>query len=93
MCTDFWAIGNTVLPLLEAAASNSFDKILAHNLRSKNCVLLRLLFKGGFYLRAASNRVAHFLVENQETGKEEPGNFLQEIAVFLENFLVLTKID
>ena len=29
-------------------------------------------------------RVAHFLVENQETGKEGPGNFLQEIAVFLE---------
>ena len=32
----------------------------------------------------SSSRVAHFLVENQETGKEGPGNFLQEIAVFLE---------
>ena len=40
-----------------------------------------------------TTRVAHFLVENQETGNERPGNFLQEIAVFLENFLVLTKTD
>ena len=39
------------------------------------------------------DRVAHFLVENQETGNERPGNFLQEIALFLENFLVLTKMD
>ena len=46
----------TVLPLLEAAASNFFDEILAQNLLGKNCVLLRLLFKGGFYLRAASNK-------------------------------------
>ena len=38
-------------------------------------------------------RFAHFLVENQETGNERPGNFLQEIALFLENFLVLTIID
>ena len=37
-------------------------------------------------------RVAHFLVENQETGNERPGNFLQKIALFLETFLVLTKI-
>ena len=47
---------NTVFPLLEAAASNSFDGILAHVLLSKNWVLLRFLFKGGFYLRAASNK-------------------------------------
>ena len=47
---------NTVFPLLEAAASNSFEEILAQNLLSKNWVLLRLLFKGGFYLRAASNK-------------------------------------
>ena len=38
-------------------------------------------------------RVAHFLVENQETGNERTGNFLQEITLFLENFLVLTIID
>ena len=41
----------------------------------------------------SSSRVAHFLVENQETGNERPGNFLQEIALFLENFLVVTKMD
>ena len=35
-------------------------------------------------IRLIAIRVAHFLVENQETGKEGPGNFLQEIAVFLE---------
>ena len=46
---------NTVSSELEAAASNFFDKILAQNLLSKKCVLLRLLFEGGFYLRAASN--------------------------------------
>ena len=39
------------------------------------------------------DRVAHFLVEDQETGNERPGNFLQEIALFLENFLVVTKMD
>ena len=45
----------TVKPVLEAAASNYFDEIFAQNLLSKNCILLRLLFEGGFYLRAASN--------------------------------------
>ena len=39
------------------------------------------------------DRVAHFLVEDQETGNERPGNFLQEIALFQENFLVLTIIN
>ena len=45
----------TVKPVLEAAVSNYFDEIFAQNLLSKNCILLRLLFEGGFYLRAASN--------------------------------------
>ena len=45
----------TVSSELEAAASNFFDEILVQNLLSKNCVLLRLLFEGGLYLRAASN--------------------------------------
>ena len=44
--------------------------------------------------RSFPGRVAHFLVENQETGNDQQGNFLKEIAVvFLENFLGLTKID
>ena len=46
---------NTVKSVLEAAASNHFDVIFGHNLLSKKSVLLRLLFEGGFYLRAASN--------------------------------------
>ena len=45
----------TVSSALEAAASNYFDEILDQILLSKKCVLLRLLFEGGFYLRAASN--------------------------------------
>ena len=46
---------NTVSSVLEAAACNYFDEILDQILLSKKCVLLRLLFEGGFYLRAASN--------------------------------------
>ena len=45
----------TVLPLLEATASNYVDEFFAQNLLSKNCILVRLLFEGGFYSRAASN--------------------------------------
>ena len=48
-------LSNTVLPLLEAAASNYFDELFAQNLLSKRCILVRLLFEGGFYSRAASN--------------------------------------
>ena len=40
---------------LVAAASNHFDEIFDQNLLSKKWILLRLLFEGGFYLRAASN--------------------------------------
>ena len=39
----------------EAAASNYFHEIFGQDLLSKKWVLLRLLFEGGFYLRAASN--------------------------------------
>ena len=35
-------------PLLQAAASILFQEIFAHNLLSKNYILLRLLFEGGF---------------------------------------------
>ena len=45
----------TVESVLVAAASIHFDEIFGQNLLSKNWVLLRLLFEGGFYLRAASN--------------------------------------
>ena len=45
----------TVSTVLEAAASIYFDVILEQILLSKKCVLLRLLFEGGFYSRAASN--------------------------------------
>ena len=40
----------TVLPLLQAAASNFFEDVFAHNLLSKMRLLfkVRLLFKGGF---------------------------------------------
>ena len=38
-----------------AAASNYFDVIFDQILLNRKCVLLRLLFEGGFYLRAASN--------------------------------------
>ena len=40
---------NTVKPELEAALLFNFDEILAQNLLSKNYVLLRLLFEGGYY--------------------------------------------
>ena len=46
---------NTVKSLFAAAATIHFDEILVQNLLSKNYVLLRLLFKGGYYLRAATN--------------------------------------
>ena len=55
-CIDMNDDVNTVFPLLETVASNYFDEILAQNLLSKNCVLVCLLFKGSFYLRAASNK-------------------------------------
>ena len=45
----------TVKSLFAAAATIHFDEILVQNLLSKNYVLLRLLFKGGYYLRAATN--------------------------------------
>ena len=45
---------HTVSSEIEAAASNYFGNFFGQNLLSKNCVLLRLLFEGGFYLRAAS---------------------------------------
>ena len=47
--------GYTVESVLVAAASIHFDEIFGQNLLSKKWVLLRLLFEGGFYLRAASN--------------------------------------
>ena len=57
----------TVSSALEAAASNYFDEILDQILLSKKCVLLRLLFEGGFYLRAASNtEFTVFLSKNGE---------------------------
>ena len=46
---------STVESVLVAAASNHFDEIFDQNLLSKKWILLRLLFEGGFYLRAASN--------------------------------------
>ena len=45
----------TVESVLVAAASNHFDEMFDQNLLSKKWILLRLLFEGGFYLRAASN--------------------------------------
>ena len=50
--TFFLTQVSTVDSELEAAASNYFDEIFAQDLLSKNCVLLRLLLKGGFYFRA-----------------------------------------
>ena len=47
---------NTVKSLFVAAATIEIDDFLAQNLLSKNYVLLRLLFKGGYYLRAATNK-------------------------------------
>ena len=41
--------------ILETAASILFDRIFAQNLLNKKFILLRLLFEGGFYERAASN--------------------------------------
>ena len=49
-------MGNTVKSLFVAAATIDFDEILVQILLSKNCVLLRPLFKGGYYLRAATNK-------------------------------------
>ena len=46
----------TVKSLFVAAATIEIDEFLAQNLLSKNYVLLRLLFKGGYYLRAATNK-------------------------------------
>ena len=53
--THIW-ISSTVKSLFAAAATIHFDEILVQNLLSKNYVLLRLLFKGGYYLRAATNK-------------------------------------
>ena len=52
---DF-SISYTVESLFVAAATIEIDEFFAQNLLSKNCVLLRLLFKGGYYLRAATNK-------------------------------------
>ena len=46
----------TVKSLFVAAATIGFDLIFRQNLLSKNCFLLRPLFKGGYYLRAATNK-------------------------------------
>ena len=46
---------HTVKSVLVAASSNHFDRIFDQNLLSKKWILLRVLFEGGFYLRAASN--------------------------------------
>ena len=46
----------TVKSLFVAAATIGFDEIFRQNLLSKNCFLLRPLFKGGYYLRAATNK-------------------------------------
>ena len=53
-----------VKTLLQAAASNLFDVIFGQNLQSKKLVLQRLLFEGGFYLRAASNNVFTVIVKH-----------------------------
>ena len=42
---------NTVSSELEAAASNFFDKILAQNLLSKNCVLLKASIWGQLLIK------------------------------------------
>ena len=54
---NFWnsCIVHTVKSVLVAASSNHFDRIFDQNLLSKKWILLRVLFEGGFYLRAASN--------------------------------------
>ena len=46
----------TVKSLFVAAATIEIDDFLAQNLLSKNYVLLQLLFKGGYYLRVATNK-------------------------------------
>ena len=46
----------TVKSLFVAAATIDFDENFPQNLLSKNWFLLRLLFKGGYYLRAAINK-------------------------------------
>ena len=45
-----------VKSLFVAAATIEIDDFLAQNLLSKNYVLLQLLFKGGYYLRVATNK-------------------------------------
>ena len=86
-----------VSSVLEAAASNYFDVILDQILLSKKCVLLRLLFEGGFYLRAASNTEFTvlsiipytFLLSLVKTGT----CFLQlaQSSAVLESFLLVYK--
>ena len=53
----------TVKSLFVAAATIKIGKFLAQYLLSKIYVLLRLLFKGGYYLRAATNK--DFTVDNK----------------------------
>ena len=45
-----------VKSLFVAAVTIKIDEFLDQNLLKKNCVLLRLLFKSGYYLRAATNK-------------------------------------
>ena len=47
---------NTVKSLFVTAAAIEIDEFLAQNLLSKNHILLRLLFKGGYYLKVATNK-------------------------------------
>ena len=47
-------ISTTAKSLFVAAATIDFDEVLVQILLNKNCVLLRPLFKGGYYLRAAT---------------------------------------
>ena len=46
----------TVKSLFVAAATIEIDKFLAQNLLSKIWALLRVLFKGGYHLRVATNK-------------------------------------
>ena len=52
----FKFLGITVKSLFVTAAAIEIDEFLAQNLLSKNHILLRLLFKGGYYLKAATNK-------------------------------------
>ena len=67
----------TVKSLFVAAATISFDEIFRQNVLSRNCFLLRPLFKGGYYSRAATNK--DFTVYCQKTSSfvEEPEYFLE----------------